>query len=176
MTISMVKKAFCRFCGSLLGEKHVEGRLRLHCDECGLTNYQNPVPASALVVVDSRGRLLLVKRNVEPKIGMWCLPGGFMEIGEQPEECALRELAEETALKGRIEGLLGLTSSSNSDYGTVLLMGYLVREYSGEPAPGDDAQEVAFFPPDDLPEIAFDSHKRFVRIYLAGYRIEKPVY
>ncbi len=165
----MVKKIFCHFCGHLLGQKHVEGRLRLHCDDCGQTNYQNPVPASAVVLVDDRGRILLVKRNVEPKKGMWCLPGGFMEIGEDPEECALRELVEETSLTGKIEDLLGLTSSPNSDYGTVLLMGYLVRDYIGEPVPGDDAQDVGFFLPEELPEIAFDSHKRFVRIYLAGY-------
>ncbi len=166
----MQDKAYCSYCGNPSIRKHIEGRQRRHCEACSRTLYQNPVPASALVVVDARENLLLVKRNVEPKKGMWCLPGGFMEIGEQPEECALRELQEETSLAGKIDDLLGVTSSPNSDYGTVLLMGYLIKEYTGDPAAGDDAQDVGFFPPDALPEIAFDSHRRFVRIYYAGYQ------
>ena len=123
----MQEKAYCPYCGALTVKKHIEGRHRIHCETCERTHYQNPVPASALVVVDGNDNLLLVKRNVEPKTGMWCLPGGFMEIGEQPEECALRELMEETSLTGKIEDLLGVTSSSNSDYGTVVLMGWLVK-------------------------------------------------
>jgi ADP-ribose pyrophosphatase YjhB (NUDIX family) len=170
----MDRKSFCPFCGQPLTRTESDGRLRLYCPPCDRILYENPVPATAVVVVDEAQHLLLVKRSVPPKIGEWCLPGGFMELGESPEECALRELFEETGLAGRIDTFLGLVASHSQDYHTVLLMGHLVRSFSGTPTPGDDAADVAFFAPDRLPEIAFDSHRHFVRIYYAAYQDKVP--
>jgi len=59
------------------------------CERCGEPIYENPVPATAVVVIDKTESLVLVKRGVDPKKGYWCLPGGFMEIGETPEQEAL---------------------------------------------------------------------------------------
>jgi ADP-ribose pyrophosphatase YjhB (NUDIX family) len=165
----MKEKQFCHFCGNPLVRCQVEGRERLFCEPCNQPIYENPVPATALVVVDDKDRILLVRRSVEPKKGFWCLPGGFMELGETPEECALRELAEETGLAGSISDFIGLTVSRSDLYASVLLAGYIVRSFSGRLCPGDDALETAFFSPDALPELAFDSHRRFVRIFLAAY-------
>jgi ADP-ribose pyrophosphatase YjhB (NUDIX family) len=161
-------KKFCHECGGPLGDREAEGRVRRFCAACEEPVYENPVPATAVVVADSARRILFVKRSVPPKAGWWCLPGGFMELGESPEECALRELREETGIRGRIGDLLGVTSSHSEQYHTVLMMGYLVEDYEGEPRPGDDALDVAFFSQDALPEIAFESHRRFVRVYLAA--------
>ncbi len=163
-------KLFCHFCGHPLVRRAAEGRERLYCEACRTPLYENPVPATALVVADDKGRICLVRRGVEPHVGGWCLPGGFMEMGESPEECALRELREETALSGRIGDLLGVTVSRTFVNNAVLLVGYLVRDYAGEAAAGDDATDIGFFTEDEMPEIVFESHKRFVRIYLAGYR------
>jgi ADP-ribose pyrophosphatase YjhB (NUDIX family) len=113
--------------------------------------------------------VLLVKRSVEPKKGLWCLPGGFMELGETPEQAALRELKEETGLAGRIEMLLGVYANPSVIYHTVLMVGYLVKSYSGTLIAGDDADDAAFFHYDRLPEIAFESHINFMRIYNAAY-------
>jgi len=114
-------------------------------------------------------RVLLVKRSVEPKKGYWCLPGGFMELGEAPEQAALRELKEETGISGKVEMLLGVCSSNSSQYHTVLMVGYLVKQYSGTLKAGDDASDAAYFHYDGLPEIAFESHRRFIRIYYSAY-------
>ncbi|VFQ43635.1 NUDIX hydrolase [Desulfoluna butyratoxydans] len=160
------QKTHCPFCGGLLSRRFVEGRDRLYCEACATPLYENPVPASCVVVVDDEERLLLIKRNVPPKVGMWCLPGGFMELGESPEEAAVRELREEAGIDGRIRSLLGVTTNPNPDYGTVLLMGYLIRSWTGVPVAGDDADDARFFPLDDLPEIAFRSHRHFIRNYL----------
>lgn len=165
----MKEKNFCPYCGDRLGEKFLEGRNRLFCGTCKTTLYENPVPATCVVLTDNKSRVLLVKRNTEPKIGYWCLPGGFMETGETPEEAALRELCEETGLAGKIDMLLGIIANAGRIYDTILMMGFLVRSFSGTPAAGDDAEEVGWFEPDRLPDIAFASHSSFIRIYYAAY-------
>ncbi|MFW6052459.1 MAG: NUDIX domain-containing protein [Desulfosalsimonas sp.] len=160
---------FCPYCGHRLSEKFVEGRNRDFCPSCETTLYDNPVPATCVVVTDEKNRVLLVKRNVEPKIGWWCLPGGFLETRETPEHGALRELYEETGLTGKTDMLLGIMTGAGKKYETIMMMGFLVRSYSGTPVAGDDAEEVGWFDPDRLPEIAFASHRSFIRIYYAGY-------
>jgi ADP-ribose pyrophosphatase YjhB (NUDIX family) len=165
----MREKKHCHYCGNGLSRKFVEGADRLFCEQCKEPLYENPLPASCLVVVDSADRALLVKRSVEPKKGFWCLPGGFMELGETPEQAALRELKEETGLTGQIEMLLGVSANPSGLYHTVLMVGYLVKSYTGTPVAGDDAMDVAFVDYDHLPEIAFESHLNFIRIYYAGY-------
>ena len=165
----MRKKTHCHYCGAKLVEKICDGVERLFCERCQETIYENPVPATCLVVVDDMEKLLLVKRSVEPKKGFWCLPGGFIELGELPDQGALRELKEETGLSGQIEILLGVTSNTSNFYDTILMVGYLVKSYSGNLIAGDDASDVGYFSYDELPEIAFDSHMKFVRIYYAAY-------
>jgi 8-oxo-dGTP diphosphatase len=158
-------KTYCPHCGGKLIQKKWAGQRRLFCETCASAIYENPVPAACLVVVDSRNRLALVKRNVAPKKGHWCLPGGFMELGEGPEEAALRELAEETGLAGKIDRLLGVMSTPNAQYHTVLMIAYLVRDFEGRLVPGDDASAAAWFSYGELPEIAFTSHSHFIMTY-----------
>ena len=143
----------------------MEGRIRLFCSRCNEPHYENPVPASCTVVIDNSDRILLVKRNVPPQVGGWCLPGGFIELDEAPENAALRELKEETGIAGQTDRLLGVISSFSPLYHSVLLIGYLVTSYSGTLHAGDDASDVAFFRPDEMPAIALDSHIRFIKAY-----------
>jgi 8-oxo-dGTP diphosphatase len=152
----------------------MEGSLRLYCEHCREAIYENPIPATCLVVIDNQDRVLLVKRSVEPKLGFWCLPGGFMELGETPEQGALRELEEETGLSGTIERLLGVVTNQSSQYDTVFMAGFLVKEFTGSPVAGDDASDAAFFTRERLPEVAFESHKMFIQRYYNGYQ-EKPL-
>jgi 8-oxo-dGTP diphosphatase len=165
----MRTKKFCHFCGAELTKKRYEGRQRPFCKNCQEPLYENPIPATCLVVIDSQRRVLLVKRSVEPKKGFWCLPGGFMELDETPEHAALRELAEETGLKGRIDMLLGVSTNPSALYHTVLMVGYLVTSYTGNMTAGDDAMDVNFFHFNELPDIAFESHASFIRMYYAAY-------
>ncbi len=147
----------------------MEGRVRRYCKTCALPLYENPVPATCLVTVDEQDRILLVKRSVAPKKGEWCLPGGFMELGETPEDAGLRELYEETGLSARIDLLLGVGSHAGAIYDTILMTAFLIRQFSGTPTAGDDADEVAWFARPDLPEIAFTSHQQFINTYFAAY-------
>ena len=159
----MQKKLFCPYCGLRLTEKFYENRKRLFCSHCNDPIYENPVPATCLVVTDGKGRVLLVQRSVDPQKGLWCLPGGFIELGESPESAALRELYEETGLTGQIHKLLGVMTNPSQLYDSVLLVGYWIKVYSGNLIAGDDACDAAYFPPDSLPEIAFESHLKFIR-------------
>lgn len=160
----MRQKKFCPYCGDRLITRQLEGRLRLFCGTCREPVYENPTPAACVIVAD-KDAILLVKRSVAPKIGAWCLPGGFIELGEHPEAAALRELREETGLAGKIDRLIGATCNPSSQYHTVTLVCYQITSYKGQTFAGDDASDVRFFHIDELPEVAFESHKEFIRIY-----------
>jgi 8-oxo-dGTP diphosphatase len=163
----MEAKTHCHFCGEALTRRLIEGRDRLYCRSCARPIYENPIPATCMVVVNAADQVLLVKRSVAPKKGEWCLPGGFIELGEPPEAGALRELTEETGLQGTIDTLLGVRTTPSMQYGSVLMVGYLITETRGQPVAGDDASQVRWFSiDDDMPPIAFDSHQRFLDQYL----------
>jgi mutator protein MutT len=158
----MELKTHCHFCGGPLNQKFVEGRDRLYCTACDRPIYENPIPATCSVVINSDDHILLVKRSVEPKTGQWCLPGGFLEIGETPEGGALRELAEETGLEAEIGSLLGVRTTFSQQYQSVLMIAFVISQFQGEAKAGDDADDVGWFDHHHLPQIAFDSHRYFI--------------
>ena len=157
-------------CGARLRRTFKDGAERLYCPSCRQPIYESPIPATCLVVTAPDKRILVVKRGVEPRKGLWSLPGGFVNKNETPEQGALRELEEETGLKGRIEILLGVTTTPSERYGSVLMMGFLVKRYTGTPSAGDDAQAVAWHASQKLPPLAFESHSAMLRIFLAAYQ------
>lgn len=161
----MERKTHCHFCGRRLHQKFIEGRTRLYCLACEQPIYENPIPATCIVVIDSDNRILLVRRSAEPKIGEWCLPGGFLEIGETPENGALRELAEETGLSGEIESLLGVRTTLSQQYQSILMIAFSISQFHGQPVAGDDADDVGWFSHKQMPSIAFDSHRFFIDRY-----------
>lgn len=165
----MPEKKRCHFCGHRLIQRHYEGRTRLFCEACRQPIYENPVPATCLVVRDETGRLLLVKRAVEPQKGGWCLPGGYMEMDEEPDASALRELNEETGLTGRIERLLGVMKGQSDIYGSLLMVGYLVTSFEGHLIAGDDAEATVFYEPDNMPPVVFRTHRRFIAMAQKGF-------
>jgi thiamine-phosphate diphosphorylase len=150
---------FCHNCGSRLSEKFIEDRKRLFCPACNHPIYENPVPSTAAVVFNEKNEILLVQRKVEPKIGGWCLPGGFLEIDETPENGCLRELKEETGLEGEAHQAIGNISSENVLYKTVVVMGYTIKNIKGQLQAKDDCQDARFFSLEEMPPIAFRSHQ-----------------
>lgn len=157
---------YCQECGNKLDKVAADERERKKCKKCNKIAYENPVPATAAILFNDKGELLLVKRNVEPKTGEWCLPGGFNEIGETPEECCLRELEEETGLKGSIGRIIGSVPGTNPFYRSVLVTGYSINNFSGSISAGDDSDEAEFFELSNLPEIAFKSHRKLLKTYM----------
>ena len=165
----MKEKQYCHFCGHTLLTKFFEGRPRLFCNACGVPIYENPVPATCVILTNSSDQVLLVQRSVAPQVGLWCLPGGFIELGEAPAASALRELAEETGITGRIHALFDAVTTPSEFYDTVLILCYTAMRVSGELTAGDDASDAAFFSFDHLPEIAFKSHDNLLNQYANQY-------
>lgn len=152
----------------------IEGRERKYCTECGEILYRNPIPATAAIVINERDEMLLVKRNIEPGKDKWSLPGGFIEIDEDPREGCLRELREETSLEGEIDSIVEAFTNKSSMYDSVLVIGYRIKNTRGEIEAGDDAGEVSYFAIDSLPPIAFSSHRKLVKSVLGKvYKDEK---
>jgi len=154
---------FCPQCGASLSQRWVAGRERLVCDECDFIFYLNPKVAAGVLVEDD-GRVVLIRRGIEPKRGFWALPSGFVELDESAEEAAVRECQEETGLEVALDDLLGVYSFQSLVYGRGVLILYSAHVVGGEMAAGDDAAEVAAFPPEEVPpEIAFRTHRQALR-------------
>ena len=149
---------FCPYCGYKLVRKMLEGRKRLYCSRCGKIYYENPTPVVAVIARDDEGKILLIKRKIEPRKGEWALPSGFMEIEESPIEAALRELAEETGLKGKAKKLIGVYPNNSEIHGYLVAIIYEVEILGGKLCAGDDAEEAEFFAVNRIPPLAFQSH------------------
>jgi ADP-ribose pyrophosphatase YjhB (NUDIX family) len=150
---------FCPYCGYKLIRKMLEGRERFYCLRCEKIYYENPTPVVAVIARDNEGKILLIKRKIEPRKGEWALPSGFMELEESPIEAALRELTEETGLKGKSKKLIGIYPNNSEIHGYLVTIIYEVEILGGELCAGDDAEEADFFAVNQLPPLAFQSHR-----------------
>ena len=146
---------FCMECGARLVEKMPQGddKVRLVCPSCGYVAYINPkLVAGSLPIVN--GKALLLRRGIEPRVGTWTYPGGFVEMGESTEECAIREAHEELGVDVDGLRLLGVYSRQQAGIVTVVYLSDLI---GGQPHPTPEALEASFFGPDEIPwdELAF---------------------
>jgi len=127
--------------------------------------YLNPAVAAG-TLVEEGGRVVLVRRRVAPRAGYWGLPAGYVEADESAEEAAIRETREEAGLDVELDGLLGVYSYGDELHRRGVLILYSAHVVGGTLRAGDDAAEVAFFAPHELPpddEIAFRSHRQALR-------------
>lgn len=164
------ERHFCCHCGKALDEKVIDGKARGYCPHCDTVFYENPLPVASAIVVNRKRELLLVKRKNDPYRGMWCLPIGFAEAGEEVREAALRELREETGLEGEIIRLVDVDTVDDSYYGSMAIITYEVRRTGGKITAGDDAAEARYVPIGELPPLAWEANRRAVDRYLALYR------
>ena len=150
---------YCPQCGSALVRRDDRGHPRPTCPQCGFIYYRNPAPAAG-VILAGRDGVLLVKRRWPPRARLWCLPAGFMEYGESPTRCALRELREETGLSARLTGLFGVYAGHDDPRVRAVLILYRGEATGGRLQPGDDALDARWFPLDRLPHpMAFAAHQ-----------------
>jgi ADP-ribose pyrophosphatase YjhB (NUDIX family) len=151
----------CTRCGAPVELRDLYGRTRPQCPACGLVQFREPKTTSGVLITEA-GRILLARRGMSPGKGLWYLPSGYVDWDERVDEAAIREMAEETGLAVEVTGLFGVFpfGDSQAGYGTLVL--YRGRVVGGRLAPGDDVTEAAYFAPDALPELAFETSRQAV--------------
>lgn len=157
--------AFCTACAAPLEHS---GRHPV-CTGCRRTHHRDPKVGVGVVVVQD-GRLLLVRRSVGPGKGLWALPAGYVDAGEDPRGAAARETFEETGLEvdvGRVVDVYP-AAVTGGHRGASFFLAFEAAVTGGTLAAGDDALDAGFFGPDDLPELAFESTRDAVRRVLTA--------
>jgi ADP-ribose pyrophosphatase YjhB (NUDIX family) len=135
--------------------------VRQDCPGCGVPTYLNPKPTAGALVVDAAGRVLLARRGIEPYLGLWDAPGGFVEPGESLEDAVRRELQEEAGLEiavGRLVATVPDLYGDGEGAEPTINAFFECRIVAGEALAADDVAELQWFAPDALPpsaEIAF---------------------
>lgn len=145
--------------------KQVMDKPRRVCPACGYVHFTDPKVGVGVAVVDE-GRLLLVRRAMNPERGKWSLPAGFLDQGEDPRETAAREALEETGLVVEVEAVLDVFYNAPGQGGASIFILYRARLVGGQLQAGDDADAVSFFALDQLPELAFASTRAAVAALL----------
>jgi 8-oxo-dGTP diphosphatase len=145
---------FCPRCGNptILQERF--GKLHPVCPQCEWIHFEDPKVAAA-VLVEQDSRVLLVRRVNEPYRGLWTLPAGFVDAGEDPARAAERECLEETGLSVRAKRVLDVVAGREHDRGADFVIVYQAEILSGSISPADDADAVEWFAYNRLPPLAF---------------------
>ena len=147
------KVKFCPLCGApmesrLLMPENVE---RKACTRCGFVLFPGPKLVAGCLVVDA-GRVLLIRRGIEPAVGKWTFPGGYVDFGENAADGAARETREEVGMRVTLGPLLGVFNDS-----AITVVVYLATPGKEAPALTEEATEVKYFAAEDVPwhELAF---------------------
>ena len=140
---------FCSQCGTSVEQKIPQGedRLRAVCPACHTIHYQNPKIVAGCIP-EWEGQILLCRRAIEPRVGFWTFPAGFMEMGESTEEAAARETLEEAKADVRITALYAVYSLEHVDQVYTIYRGKLRQREFGA---GEESLEVQLISLDDIP-------------------------
>ena len=155
---------YCPRCGTPVIHKELYGKLREVCPNCDWIHFVDPKVAAA-VLVEQDGRVLLVRRVNEPFRGMWTLPAGFINGGEDPAEAAARECLEETGLNVHIQRVLEIISGKEHPRGADFIIVYQASIIGGELKPDDDADAVEWFARESLPPLAFRATQKVLESF-----------
>lgn len=155
----------CKACG---GEARYcipvdDNRERAVCEVCGTIHYENPLNVVGTVPAWN-DKVLLCRRNIEPRYGLWTLPAGFMELGETTSQGALRETEEEAG--ARVD-LLGLFAVLNVVAVGQVHLFYRASLRDTDFAPGPETIEARLFREDEVPwdDLAFRTVRETLRFY-----------
>ncbi|MEO0575825.1 MAG: NUDIX hydrolase [Pseudomonadota bacterium] len=147
---------FCSNCGGAVSRAVPEGDTheRWVCTQCGMIHYQNPKIVVGCVP-ERDGKILLCKRAIEPRVGYWTVPAGFMELKETMAEGAARETMEEACAEVEVGELFASVDVPHAGQVHVFFSAKLVSDF----APGPESLDCAMYDPKDIPwdDIAFPS-------------------
>lgn len=157
---------YCSACGEkvVLRVPPDDNRERFCCPSCTAIHYQNPRIIAGTLTTQGE-QVLMCKRSIEPRFGLWTLPAGYMENGETLDECARRETLEEAGARVDTYRIYSLFSLPHIHQVYIFLRATLVE---CDFKPHAESSEVALFSPDDIPwkELAFPTVERTLRYFL----------
>jgi len=142
-----------------------DSRPRHTCTACGAIHYKNPKVVVGCIP-EWEGRILLCKRAIEPRYGLWTLPAGFMENGETSQQGAARETLEEANARVSVDGLYSLFNLPHIDQIYMLFRSRLLDLDFG---PGEESLEVRLFGEEEIPweQLAFPVVRETLRLYFS---------
>lgn len=163
---------FCSVCGAKVALRVPPGdSLPRHvCDSCHTIHYRNPLMVVG-TVPEWEDQVLLCRRAIEPRRGLWTLPAGFMELGETTAQAALRETVEEAKARVDLGKMFALFSVPHVDQVHIF---YRARLLDCAFAPGEETLEVALFREAEIPwkEIAFRTVSTTLRHFFADRKAD----
>jgi 8-oxo-dGTP diphosphatase len=171
---------FCPECGGRLEARTLKSGdpERLVCAACGFVFYMDPKVAVGTIIRATDGRLVLVRRAIEPGYGLWVFPGGYVDRGERVIEAALREAREESGLEIRIDNLVNVYSYGGA---APIIIVYAATMTGGELCTDDECLEAGLFGRDDIPwdQLAFRSTREalddyFKIVQLSSHLLSTP--
>jgi ADP-ribose pyrophosphatase YjhB (NUDIX family) len=158
---------YCNACGGPLGEQVPEGdnRPRHVCDDCGAIHYRNPKVVTGCIPV-WEDRVLLCRRAIKPRHGLWTLPAGFLENGESSHQGAVRETLEEANARVDVQGLYATFNLPHIDQ---IYMLFRARLLDLAFSPGVESLEVQLFDEQAIPwdELAFPVVAETLKLFFA---------
>ena len=161
--------SFCPMCGGALEPRAIKQNEpeRLVCVRCGFVFYLDPKVAVGTIIRDDDGRIVLVKRAIEPGYGKWVYPGGYVDRGELVKDAAVREAREEAGLQVRLERLINVYSYPGR---APVVIVYAATIVGGTLMVDDEGLEARFFRAEEIPwdELAFPSTHDALREYLGA--------
>ena len=165
----------CRACGGAVAYRTPadDNRERATCTVCATIHYENPLNVVGTLPL-WQDKVLLCRRAIEPRHGLWTLPAGFMELGETTEQGALRETVEESGAHVALEGLFSLINVVR--VGQVHLF-YRARMLDDDFVPGPESLEARLFDEASVPwdEIAFRTTRMTLEFFFADRRANRFV-
>ena len=157
---------FCSKCGAKLKMKipDEDNRIRGVCESCNTIHYENPkiIVGSVATYKDS---ILLCRRAIEPKLGLWTLPAGFMELNESTSEGAIRETIEESGASITLKRLFAI---HDLPFLNQVHIFFLAEMNSPNLDPGSESLEARLFTVDEIPwsDLAFKTVARTLEFFI----------
>ncbi|MGE5815200.1 MAG: NUDIX hydrolase [Acidobacteriota bacterium] len=162
---------FCPVCGHALERRLLKAGdpERLVCTSCDYVHYLDPKVAVGTIIHDGDGRIVMVRRAIDPGFGLWVFPGGYVDRGETPQDAALREAREECGLDVRLDALVNVYAYAGR---TPIIIVYAATRTGGNLCTDDECSEAALFTESEMPwkELAFPSTHDALKDYFAGVR------
>ncbi|WP_020649800.1 NUDIX hydrolase [Solimonas variicoloris] len=162
---------YCNACGHEIEFRVPDGdHLPRHvCPNCGHIQYRNPKVIVGVIPENADGRVLMCRRNIEPRLGLWTFPAGFMELGETSGQGAAREAMEEAQADVEIDDLLMVINVPYVSQVYMIHRGTLRTEHYG---PTFESSEVRLMREDEIPwdDIAFPTIWHSLKQFFADRR------